>query len=555
MSVPVSGTRSEAATNPQLIRDWAQACAEGLTALRGEINDLNVFPIPDADTGSNMAYTMVSANAALDAVDPGADLPTVTRALAEAGVKNARGNSGVILSQILVGLADAADLAVAEGDMNFNRLCANGLRLASLGARRAVADPREGTVLTVLEAAAKAAGENVRSAAADLVRAIADDSAVALDETPHQMPELARAGVVDAGARGFLVLVDAMVRVVTGVANKRRTYRGTLSGGGDTRGHPVDDCSAGDTDFEVMYILGDAQAERIVDFRERLNALGDSVVVVGDSSAESERFSVHVHTNEPGLAVEVGIELGNVSDVRISCFMLDAMRAEPGATEAPPKFRRAVVAVVAGEGAAELFEEEGAKVVMAGDAVEPAALAEAIRNTDSAHVVVMGNGMMPSQDMVAVGAETRSTRRSVVFLPTLSMVQCLAALAVHDPADEPDADAFVMAEAAAGTRWGTLKTASETMMTLAGTCTVGDTLGLVGDDVLVIKAQPHEAATSLIDMMLATGGELVTVLAGAELDTRTREVLTEHIRVEHPGIELSMFETGQTGDLLQIGIE
>ncbi|WOC13519.1 DAK2 domain-containing protein [Gordonia sp. MP11Mi] len=541
------------AVNPQFIRDWAAACADGLAVSRGEINDLNVFPIPDSDTGSNMANTMAGAVTALDGVDVDADLQTVTRALADAAVMSARGNSGIILAQLFVGLADAADLAVAENDLGFNRLCINGLRLAALSARRAVAEPKEGTVLTLLTVAAQAASENAARPPADLVRAVAENSAEALDLTTAQLPELAKAGVVDAGARGFLVLADALVSVVTGVANKRRAYRGSLSGPG---GLQVGDCSAdGDTDFEVMYLLDGADAALIAGLRDRLGELGDSVVIVGDSSAGSEQFSVHVHTDEPGAAVEAGLALGTVRDIRISCFMLDAYRATPGANEPPPRFKRAVVVLVRGDGAEELFTAAGASVVRADHGVHPSTLGEAIRATDSAHVVVMGNGMMSSQDLVTVGAHARSTQRSVVFLPTMSMVQCLSALAVHDPGEEPDVDAFAMAEAAAATRWGSLVRSTSKIMTLAGTAEIGDTLGLIGSDVLVIAKEQAQAATALLDLMLSTGGEMVTVLAGSDLADDARIAIEGHIRAHYQGIELEVHEAGQTSHLLQVGVE
>ncbi|GEE03570.1 putative phosphatase/kinase [Gordonia spumicola] len=546
-------TKSANAVNPQLIRDWAHACAAGLSAIRGEINDLNVFPIPDSDTGSNMANTMAGAVAVLDETASDADLSTVTRALADGCVSNARGNSGVILAQLFVGLADAADLGIAEDDLSFNRLCTNGLRLAALSARRAVSEPREGTVLTLLKVAAATASAHIAQSPADLVRAIADDSAEALDLTTEQMPELANAGVVDAGARGFLAIVDAMVSVVTGVANKRRVYRGSTVGPG---GLVDQSCSAdGDTAFEVMYLLEGADAKQIAGLRDRLGELGDSIVIVGDSSDVSERFSVHVHTDEPGAAVEAGLALGDIRDIRISCFVLDALKAAPGANEPPPRFKRAVVVLVTGDGAEELFAAAGASVVRADHGVHSATLAEAIRATDSAHVIVMGNGMMSSQDLVAVGADARSTQRSVVFLPTLSMVQCLSAMAVHDPGEEPDVDAFAMAEAAAATRWGSLVISPSRITTLAGTCDVGDTLGLIGSDVLVIGKEPSDAATALLDLMLATGGEMVSVLAGGNLDDDTRAAIEEHIRKHHSGIELEVHETGQTSHLMQVGVE
>ncbi|AZG43505.1 DAK2 domain-containing protein [Gordonia insulae] len=543
--------------NPQLLRDWAHAAVEGLDGLRGEINDLNVFPIPDSDTGSNMLFTMAAAAAAVDEVPDDAGIAAVARKMADGAVAQARGNSGIILSQILVGLADAAELVPDETQMTFNQLWSSGLRLGSLAAVRAVSEPREGTVLTVIRIGAETAAVNFAESAGDLARAVADDCAEALERTPEQLPELADAGVVDAGGRGFLALADAMVAVLTGVAQRRRRYRGILLGGGDPGHQQNDGCSgSSEMDFEVMYSLDGAAGDQVGSLRETLNELGDSVVIVGDSSAgEGERFSVHVHTCEPGKAVEAGVIRGPVTDIRISCFALDAIRSQVDTAEPPPRHKRAVVAVVTGEGAAELFSEAGAVVLRADDGLTPEALVDAIRATDSAHVVVMANGKLASQDLVTVTAATRSTLRSVVFLPTSSMVQCLSALAVHDASESPDADTYAMAEAAAGTRWGSLVRARAKIMTLAGTCEVGDVLGLIGSDVLVIAPDQTGAATALVDLMMTTGGEMVTVMAGSQVDDAALDAVELQMRRSYAGVELAVYRTGQSDQLLQIGVE
>ncbi|GAB10733.1 hypothetical protein GOARA_062_00010 [Gordonia araii NBRC 100433] len=540
-----------------MLRDWARAAADGLTAARAEINELNVFPIPDSDTGSNMAFTMAAAAEAAEQAEPGADVATVTRAMADAAVGSARGNSGIILSQVLVGVADAAAIAETERDHSFARLFAGGLQLASLAAVRAVSDPREGTVLTVLREAATAAHDNAAASPADLARAAAEAAADALERTPEQLAELAYAGVVDAGGRGMLVLLDAMVLVLTGVANRRRNYRGLLV----DRDLPLmraDEACDGssDMDFEVMYLLDGMADERIGRLRDYLAEIGDAVVIVGDSSADGERFSVHVHTNEPGKAVEAGAVVGTISDVRISCFALDALRSS-APDEPLPRHKRAIVVVAKGEGAQELFADAGAAVVRADDGVSADPVAEAIRATDAAHVIVMANGELASQELVSVAAGARSAHRTVVFIPTLSMVQCLSALAVHDPTESPDVDAYAMAEAAAGTRWGSVRRVAERMMTLAGTSEPGDMLGYIGSDALVIGHDPLTATTALLDLMLATGGEMITVLGGRLLDEHPDVIagLEDHVRRVHPGVELNVYPCGQADSVLQVGVE
>ena len=551
------------AMDPGVLRDWIHGAVTSLDAVRAEINDLNVFPIPDSDTGSNMLHTMRSAAQAVDALDDEADTPTVARAMAEGAVAKARGNSGIILSQVLVGLADAAEINAVERRVSFNSLWVAGLRLASLAATRAVSEPREGTVLTLLRRSAENAADHAEATPADLARAIAEGCADDLELTQSQLDVLAQAGVVDAGGRGLLVIFDELVKVLTGVSVRRRRYQGALVGGGDWIGHQVGEPCEGDDemDFEVMYLLNGAAADQISTLRTNLGELGDAVVIVGDSADDGagERFSIHVHTCEPGAAIEAGVALGRVSDIRISCFLLDSYRGQGDKAPRPPRRKRAVIAVVTGDEAAELFEQEGAVVVRAdaGGAGELDAevLAKAIIDVDSAHVILMGNGALPAPDLVAVAAAARSRERSVVILPGGSMVQSLAAMAVHDPSELPDDDAYAMADAAAATRFGAVVTATERTLTFAGTCEPGDHLGLIGDGVLVIHPEIIGAAAGLVDLLLSTGGEMVSVLAGRNLEPEVLEQLEHHVNTQHPGVEFVSFPGGQVGELLQVGVE
>ena len=551
------------AMDPGVLRDWIHGAVNSLDLVRAEINDLNVFPIPDSDTGSNMLHTMKAAAGAVDALDDNADTPTVARAMAEGAVAKARGNSGIILSQVLVGLADAAEINAVERRVSFNSLWVAGLRLGSLAATRAVSEPREGTVLTLLRRAAGNAADHAESTPADLARAIADGCAEDLDLTQSQLDVLAQAGVVDAGGRGLLVIFDELVKVLTGVSARRRRYQGALVGGGDRIGHRIGESCDSDNemDFEVMYLLNGAAADKISTLRTNLGEIGDAVVIVGDSADDGvgERFSIHVHTCEPGAAIEAGVALGRVSDIRISCFLLDAHRGQDDKASRPPRRNRAVVAVVTGDEAAELFEQEGAVVVRADTGgegeLDAEVLAKAIIDVDSAHVILMGNGALPAQDLVAVAAAARSRERSVVILPGGSMVQSLAAMAVHDPGQLPDDDAYAMADAAAATRFGAVVTATERTLTFAGTCEPGDHLGLIGDGVLVIHREILGAAAGLVDLLLSTGGEMVSVLAGRNLDPAVLEQLEHHVNTVHPGVEFVSFPGGQVGELLQVGVE
>ncbi|GGK43062.1 hypothetical protein GCM10011591_13460 [Nocardia camponoti] len=221
-----------------------------------------------------------------------------------------------------------------------------------------------------------------------------------------------------------------------------------------------------------------------------------------------------------------------------------------------PRTPRGVLAVVAGTAAATLFESAGA-TTLRGDqpTFDSSALLTAIRSMPHREVLVLPNGALPAQELVAVGMAARDESRDVLLLPSASMVQGLAALAVHDQQRVAVDDVFAMSEAAATTRWGALRAASGRALTMVGTCEPGDGLGLVGHDVVVIDPDVLDAGRILLDRMLSLGGELVTLLMGADASAELGDVLTAHIEAGFPGVEVVVYSGGQQGDLCQIGVE
>ncbi|WP_067888515.1 DAK2 domain-containing protein [Nocardia vaccinii] len=575
--------------------EWGQLCLVGLERHREEINALNVFPVADADTGTNLLATVRAAvTAAQDALaaaasppgadfeQPGDDLVTsadagaVLAAMARAGTAGARGNSGIILSQVLRGLADV----VRDGPLTAGNLRA-ALRRAAVLVRAALSNPVEGTMLSVLEAAADRAADCSDTDLAEVARAAADGACKALGDTPSQLGVLRAAGVVDAGARGLLVVLDALVAVSAGQAPVRQEYRssgavestvrqdGRSTISDDIPGtavrqefrqdltpdvseppvrheHPVSSDPA-TPQYEVMYLLSGTTGARIDELRERLALLGDSVVVVGDGV---DGWSAHVHCADAGAAVEAGLVAGTLSRIRIEGLTVNPLAAQ-GATD------RGILAVAAGAGAARLFEDSGA-TVLDGEVTAETLLA-AIRRMPQREVLVLPNGALAAHELVAVGMAARSgagaVPREVLMLPSGSMVQGMAALAVHDAGRIAVDDAFAMSEAAAGTRWGALRVARERALTIVGTCARGDGLGLVGNDVVVIDADARAAARTLLDRMLGLGGELVTLLLGADAPDELGRHLAEHITATFPGVEVVAYVGGQPLDLVQIGVE
>lgn len=544
-----------------VLRDWAHAAVGQLIRHADEINGLNVFPVPDADTGTNMLFTMRAALAEADSA-PSGDVTAVAAALARGGHNGARGNSGVILSQILRALADVTADAAQRTDLadidtalfGASLRHAVGLVVTAMGG-----EVIDGTVVSVLQAAA-AAVEEAADDGAHLPEALvaAGEAAVpALDRTPDQLAVLAEAGVVDAGGRGLLVLLDALTATVTGHAPVRRVYLpATIPAAHPDAAERHDVEGAAPPQFEVMYLVSGCDAAGLDRLRWVLDALGDSVAL---APAAAERYSVHVHTDDAGGAVEAGMAVGTVSRIRISA--LTTGRAAPGGWNR----QRAVLAVVDGDGAQELFAAEGACVVRPDadlmdplDAVSADQLLRAVVDTGAAQVMVLPNGYVAAADLVAGCTAAIGWGIDVVPLPCGSMVQGLAALAVHDPGRQAVDDGYTMARAAAGSRHGSVRIATERALTWAGLCAPGDGLAISGDEVVVVAPSAGAAATRLVDLLLSSGGELVTVLiglaAGSEADALAG-LLAAHVRRRHPGTEFSSYRTGHRGDVLLIGVE
>ncbi|MEU0500412.1 DAK2 domain-containing protein [Nocardia sp. NPDC005998] len=583
-----SAVGSNALNGPALLR-WGRVCLEGLEQRREEINALNVFPIADADTGTNMLATMRAAMQAAEAAMAAAPSTAavsstyeVAAAMARGATLGARGNSGIILSQVLRGIAEA----VRHGLLTADTLRA-ALATASALVRESLSVPVEGTILTVLDRASDCAAACPDPVLAEVAVAAADGAAKALGDTPAQLGVLREAGVVDAGARGLVVLLDSLVAVTLGETPDRPQYvrgefaaspahveRGDMDvvaahdgspsregaesqgsvecqGGVESR-NGAEPRNSAEPHFEVMYLLSDTDNRRIARLRDRLAELGDSVVVVGDGAGS---WSAHVHCADAGAAVEAGIATGTLSAIRIESFAITAQPFAPAWTDHDGRADRGVLAVVAGDGAAALFEAGGA-VVLGGDGtVTSAALLGAIRQLPNREVLVLPNGALPAHELVAVGVAARDAHRDVLLLPSGSMVQGLAALAVHDCGRIAVDDAFAMSEAAAATRWGSLRAATERALTMVGTCDAGDGLGLVGHDVVVIDRDVPTAGRTLLDRMLAFGGELVTLLMGAAAPAELAAELAAHIADGFPGIEVSVYSGGQHADLVQIGVE
>lgn len=553
----MSARRLDAST----LRRWAHTAVAQLISHTDEINRLNVFPVADADTGTNMLFTMRAAWAKADACEAIDDVTTVAAALADGALWGARGNSGVILSQILRAIAEVTAAAAEDRDGVLadisGALFSTALRHAVTLVVTSMGEPVPGTILSVLHDAAAAAEDAVSEQAElpDVVAVCTQAAAAALDRTPSQLDVLADAGVVDAGGRGLLVLLDALVATLTGHVPPRAVYQPAPKDTAAVAAAPAAQTSPG---FEVMYLLSDCDAENIEKLRARLDELGDSIAIAASGFGDSGQtgaghYSVHVHADDAGAAVEAGLAVGTPSRIQITSLSGGTDRLPAGSWSR----ERAVLAVVDGDGAEGLFGGEGAAVLRLAPDVPVSAqhLLHALVNTGAAQVMVLPNGYVAAEEIVAGCAVASDWGIDMVPVPTASMVQGLAALAVHDAGRRLVDDGYTMARAAAGARHGSVRVAAEEALTWAGTCKPGDGLGIAGDEVVIVGDSVVAAGAGLIDLLLAAGGELVTVLTGEGEGPDVGQALVDHVHRHHLGTEVVTFHTGHRGDAVLIGVE
>lgn len=540
------------ALDAEAVRAWSRAAVATLDAHRTQLDALNVFPVADADTGTNLALTFRAAADGLAGTET-AGAGAALAAWARYAVLGALGNSGVIAAQLLRGLADAAGEQAGCDAVLLQAGLAHGVKEAYA----AVRDPVDGTILSVALAAAESAAGS--PTLAHTVRSALSAAEQALLHTPEQLPVLARAGVVDAGGLGLVLILQALAETVTGepAASPPPSAVRTATPAGSGTTHRADPTEYA---YEVQYLL-EAGAEVVPLLRDRLAALGGSVAVVGTGSGV---WNVHVHADDIGAAIEAGTEAGRPH--RISVLRLPELgrtgdtatgSTGPGAERRATRSGTAVVAVAPGEGLAHLFQREGVGVVdVPTDAQLPIdEVLAAVLATTAAEVVLVPNAERAGQVSEQAARRARALGVRVTIVPTRSPVQGLAAVAVHDATRPFDEDVVAMAEAAAATRFAEVTTADSESLTSVGTCEPGDILGLIDGEVVEIGRGLVSVSFALIDRLLGVGAELMTFVVGREAPAGVGEVLARHVTERAPLTDVTVYAGGQPRYPLIIGVE
>ena len=510
---------------------------EGLLRAQKEvINRLNVYPVPDGDTGTNMALTMASVAQRLADLPDTAPLSDVTSAIATASLMGARGNSGVILSQMLRGLLSSFG-AGEQVDVHALR---SGLLQADVLARQAVSHPVEGTILSVARAAAE--GAQAGDSLADAVRAARDAAVAALAKTPEQLPVLRQAGVVDSGGTGLVLWFDALCHVVNGDPLPVTPALGDPLP--EMTAVTVEQAALAELRFEVMFLL-EGSDESIPHFRAAWEAIGDSIVIIGGDGL----YNCHIHTDHIGEAIEAALEVGRPRDIRVS-DLLEQVREEAWVVDAATAVAAAngttaVVAVVAGEGVAALYRSLGvSQLIYGGQTMNPstAELVAAVTATGAPHVIILPN----NKNIRAVAEQVNDlVDVDVHVVATTSVVEGLGALVAFDASLDGATNADAMRAFADGVTAGEVTRAVRDTESPAGVVREGDWIGLSEAGIVAIDASLREALCSLAGTLVDDDCELVTVLEGEGASSDVTEALIAYLAEHAPGAEVDVHVGGQ----------
>jgi DAK2 domain fusion protein YloV len=539
-----------------------KAYRDALRAHQEPINRLNVYPVPDGDTGTNMALTLESVVREVAGRDVD-DMSAVAEAISYGSLMGARGNSGVILAQLLRGLADS----VRDTSGMDAPVLIDALARATDGAYHAVQHPVEGTILTVARGASEAAAAAPEGAGlVEVLVAARAGAGAALARTPDLLPVLKAAGVVDAGGAGLVLLLDAFLHVadgrplpespegvgdgVNGAGSPAHADRFSPAAG---RGPDAAHGKVGSLEglrYEVMYLL-EAPDDSIPPFREVWAGLGDSIVVVGGGGL----WNCHIHTDDIGGAIEAAIEAGRPRRIRVSDlweqveeerWVRDAATAaaEP---EAPGEaVRCAVVAVCTGDGIRRIFRSLGVHhVVSGGQSMNPstADLLAAIAAAPGDEVVLLPN----NKNIVPVAEQAaRLSDKPVRVIPTRGIQEGFAALLEYDPEGDAEANAARMLESASRVVAGEVTRAVRASSCDAGPIAEGDYLGLSRRGIEVVATDLADAANRLLDQLIdADHHEIVTIIVGEGAGAGDTRRITEWIDEHHPGVGTEIHQGGQ----------
>ena len=525
----------------QTVRSSFVAAAQAVRDRSEEINRLNVFPVPDGDTGTNMALTLATVVGELEQLPPDATMAKVAHAVTHGSLMGARGNSGVITSQILRGLSEG--LADAKGTVGTPEVAA-AFRRAVKVAFQAVRKPVEGTILTVLRDVGKAADacEKRKAGLADTLDALVAEAFDSVARTPDLLPVLKENGVVDSGAFGFAVFLEAFCNAALGRAqSSRQASRAMAQATAKVDIELNDDWEGSEFRYCTEFLFNAARPFDEDAVRDFLASLGDCELLVGTFPD----YKIHVHTDRPDRVLSRMLDLGQVFKVFIHNMDMEAHertekiaqdKAAGGAARKP----LGVVAVAAGSGQAEILRSLGVDVVVeGGQTMNPstADLLEAAERANAEAVIVLpdnGNIVMAAQSACGAAAFP------MAVVPTRSVPQGFSAMFAFDPDAGLEENARAMADALEGVHDGEVTRAVRDSQAADGTPILcGDVIGIVDDAIRVVGCDVEDVTVRMVRLMQdELDGDTLTVLAGCDLDQEGLDALTASLERAVPDLEI-----------------
>ena len=524
------------------IKLMIESASNNLQNNKKAINDLNVFPVPDGDTGTNMGLTFgAAAAAAIAAGDTAGDILT---ALAKASLRNARGNSGVILSQILRGVSKAL-----EGKTEFT---AEDLKDAAVCGRdtayRAVMKPTEGTILTVIREGAEFAEQNYMDYddAAQFFSEYIKACRESLEKTPEILPVLKQAGVVDAGGCGVVTLLEGAEYAL------KEDCAVTLSEGAE----PVSASAAAKNDIDTANIRYQYCTEFIIQktssdrqsnqFRAAISPKGDCMLVIDDEDI----VKVHIHTNHPGFVMEQALKLGQLINIKVDNMKYQHNENirnadEPAEKKNEPLKKYGVVAVSAGAGLTEVFKSVNVdKVVEGGQTMNPSTqdLLDAVSEVPAETVYIL-----PNNKNIILAAEqvNEISDRNVIVIPTKNIPQGISAMLAFEPEADADTNTEAMNEMMLAVKCGQVTFAARDSAVGGMDIHEGDVMGMLGGEITELGSDINEVSEKLVDKMVDEDTALVTVYYGEDTDEKSAAELAAAIGKDHPSIDVSVVNGGQ----------
>ena len=534
-----------------VIRTCFPVAAKVVADRAEEINKLNVFPVPDGDTGTNMSLTLGTVVSEVQALPADASIDDIAKAITHGSLMGARGNSGVITSQILRGIAeglcDAKDQEHATpGDV------AHALRRGVKVAFKAVRKPVEGTILTVLRDISAKADQLEKSrelSCRDMLDALVVEAYESVARTPDLLPVLKENGVVDSGAFGFAVFMEAFVNAATGKSGELTDFKTTVDAKADVSAKVAielnDDWEGSEFRYCNEFLF---KAEKPFDVDESLAylaTLGDCELIVG----AYPDFKVHVHSNEPNRVLAYMLQFGQVYEVFIHNMDMEshdrtakiaADQAE-AAEAAGPRKELGFVAVAAGSGEEEILRSLGVDVVVSGGQTMNPSTADILSAIESANadsvIVLPGNGNIR---MAAEAAASACEDSQVAVVPTKTVLQGFSAMFAVDPEASLEDNVEAMTEAIAGVRGGEVTTAVRDSQAADGSpIHAGDVMGIQDDSIDVVGSDVAQVTLDLIARMQdEEEGDSLTILAGEDMDDEAFEALVAAIEEAQPDLEV-----------------